>query len=217
MRQFKVILAAIAVAGLASAAEASTVFNTSLSDPPGVFFGTGNFNDGYAVTTQGGLEIGLKSKIRGDATDSIVPVGDLYSIGLGNKVNFDYAVIPGSIDLTGATQTLTILNVGTHQTFSFDPSLVGDNTKSGSAYENSEQLAFYPVGFSTSTNATYDVFLTISGVKGLDGPVSVEDVIKVGAGGVPEPASWGLMILGLGGVGATLRRNRKSAPVAATA
>jgi hypothetical protein len=30
-----------------------------------------------------------------------------------------------------------------------------------------------------------------------------------GGGGVPEPASWGLMIMGFGGLGATLRANRR--------
>jgi hypothetical protein len=34
-------------------------------------------------------------------------------------------------------------------------------------------------------------------------------------GGVPEPATWGLMLVGFGGMGAVLRRNRKAAAVAA--
>jgi hypothetical protein len=32
-----------------------------------------------------------------------------------------------------------------------------------------------------------------------------------GVGGVPEPASWALMVMGFGGLGATLRRQRRSA------
>jgi hypothetical protein len=217
MRQSKVIwaaLAAVAAVGAASAAQAGTVFDTSLSNPPGVFFGSGNFNTHFAVTTVGGIEIGLKSKIRGDATDSIHPVGDVYTIGLGNKVSFDYAVLPGSVDLTGSSTLLSIRNVLTGQHFSFDPSLVGDNAHSGSAYENSEQLAFFPVGFTTALNATYDVTLTLSNVAGLQGPVSVENWINVGAGGVPEPATWAMMILGVAGIGASLRRTRKTAAAA---
>jgi len=201
-------LAAAAVAGLASAADASTVFNSSLTNPPGVFFGTGNFNDGYAVTTQDGIEIGLKSKINRDASDSITPVGDIYKIGLGNKINFDYAVIPGSVNLSGYNATLTLLNENTGQSFSFNPGALGDNTTSGSAYENSEQLGFYPIGFDLTKNDTYAVTLALDNGNGSS--LSVQNFIRVGTGAVPEPATWAMMMLGLGGVGAALRRNRRS-------
>ncbi len=36
------------------------------------------------------------------------------------------------------------------------------------------------------------------------------DTIKIGAGGVPEPATWALMLGGFGLIGATLRRRRES-------
>lgn len=45
--------------------------------------------------------------------------------------------------------------------------------------------------------------------------ISVDDVrfrsAGVGVGGVPEPATWGLMIAGFGGIGAMLRRRRNVA------
>ena len=46
--------------------------------------------------------------------------------------------------------------------------------------------------------------------------VSVGDTGRnVGGGpGVPEPATWAMMILGLGGVGATLRRRRSAMALA---
>ena len=34
------------------------------------------------------------------------------------------------------------------------------------------------------------------------------DNIRLGVGSVPEPATWGLMIMGFGGLGAMLRRRR---------
>jgi hypothetical protein len=203
----------------ASAAQAGTVFDTSLVNPPGVFFGTGNFNTHYAVTTDDGVEIGLKSKIRGDATDSIVPVGDVYSIGLGNKVSFDFSVNPnvgGSlVDLSDATALLTIVNEGTGQSFSFDPSAIGDDTRAAGGYQNSEQLAFFPVGFTTTSNFTYDVTLSLSNVGANHDAFSTTNIIKVGNGdAVPEPMTWALMLVGFGGIGATLRRARKSAAAA---
>ena len=47
------------------------------------------------------------------------------------------------------------------------------------------------------------------------GPVAVP--VAGAVAGVPEPASWALMILGFGGVGALVRRNTKRAPVVALA
>jgi hypothetical protein len=243
VRKSSIALAALSAASfvcLASAAQADTVFDTSLTSPPGVFFGTGNFNTHYAVTTaDNGLEIGLKSKINKDASDSIGAVGDVYTIGLGNKVSFDYAVIPNGVDLTGVTATLTILNVGTGQTFSFDPSPanpdpnLGDVAGPGGSYENSEQIGFFPVGFSLTTNATYDITLSLSGLGGggilssmpggrfLNGlpsgadTISVENVVVYGSGAsVPEPTSWALMILGFGAAGVAMRRSRKTAAAA---
>ena len=219
MRKSSVALAALSAASfvcLASAAQASTVFNTSLG-PPGVIFGLGNFNTHFAVTTaDDGIQLGLKSKIRGDASDSTHPVDDVYAIALGKKVSFDFAVIPNGFDLTGATATLTILNLGNGLSYSFNPALIGDNnTAPGGAYENSEQLAFYPVDFATDRAFTYKVTLALDGVAGQTGPISVENVIVVGAGNaVPEPASWALMLLGFGGAGVALRRSRKAAAAA---
>jgi hypothetical protein len=43
----------------------------------------------------------------------------------------------------------------------------------------------------------------------------VDNAAGTFAGGVPEPATWGLMILGFGGVGAMVRRRRALVPVLA--
>jgi hypothetical protein len=57
----------------------------------------------------------------------------------------------------------------------------------------------------------------------LDGGIiaSETDTITVlggrGAGGVPEPATWGLMLLGFGGLGAMLRNRRSALALRATA
>jgi hypothetical protein len=205
----------------ASAAHAGAVSatNTTLVTPPGVFFGTGNFNTHYAETTDDGVQIGLKSKIRGDANDTINPVGDVYTIAPGNKVNFDFSVNPDAggslVDLTGATALITILNEGTGQTFSFDPGAIGDDFRANGAYQNSEQLAFYPVGFTTTSQFTYDVTLSLSNVGANHDSFSTTNIIKIGSGdAVPEPMTWALMLVGFGGIGATLRRARKSAAAA---
>uniref|UniRef100_UPI0025D589F4 PEPxxWA-CTERM sorting domain-containing protein n=1 Tax=uncultured Phenylobacterium sp. TaxID=349273 RepID=UPI0025D589F4 len=39
-------------------------------------------------------------------------------------------------------------------------------------------------------------------------PVFENGVLRFGPGGVPEPATWAMLIIGFGGIGATLRRRR---------
>jgi hypothetical protein len=206
---------AAAAFGLATAAHASTTFDTSLQDPPGVFFGTGNFNTHYAVDQGSGVEIGLKSKINRDPNDSVDPYGSsVYNIALGNKVSFDFAVIDnndaGGADLAGATASITIRNLtqGLVSTFFVDPAHITDDTVWGGSYENSEQLGFFPVGFSLTTPAQYDITLTLSNLANGAQPLSVRNIVNYGA--VPEPAAWGLMLLGFGAAGAGLRRRRAS-------
>jgi hypothetical protein len=73
----------------------------------------------------------------------------------------------------------------------------------------------------TATNAITLASLTFNSVGGKNVYFTTDLVNTAGAtgnlgatltpggGGVPEPASWGLMILGFGGLGATLRANRR--------
>jgi hypothetical protein len=96
--------------------------------------------------------------------------------------------------------------VGTHgnpsglSSFSFDAT--GTNLALGSTLYNQTQLFFVA-----------DVFVDAahSGVTGgLTG-----NVASSGGGGVPEPASWALMLVGFGGLGAMMRRRRTMSAVAA--
>jgi hypothetical protein len=48
----------------------------------------------------------------------------------------------------------------------------------------------------------------------LGGIVPLDEGVHVNPNGIPEPASWALMILGFGGAGATLRRRRGAAAAA---
>jgi hypothetical protein len=81
----------------------------------------------------------------------------------------------------------------------------------------SPHVDFAGYSFSTSTLGDFNIFLDPSGTMQLSSHVDSGGNASSGVpirlsftsvGGVPEPASWALMILGFGGVGATLRKRR---------
>lgn len=73
------------------------------------------------------------------------------------------------------------------------------------------ELAF--VGF-TDPGALISSVTIVASLPGTGADfIGVDDVLYRTAGGVPEPAAWALMLLGFGGVGATLR-NRRAARTA---
>ncbi len=51
--------------------------------------------------------------------------------------------------------------------------------------------------------------LTINGMNDATG--SLAGTVTIGAGAVPEPGTWGMMLIGFGAVGYGMRRRRKSA------
>lgn len=106
---------------------------------------------------------------------------DFSSIGLANSVNGDWG---GSIDFTfnydgggSASQTVVLANATGLQHFSFNE-------------QNLDSVSFHSTGY-------YDTF------QFDDVGVSPSGVASVG--GVPEPATWALMLLGFIGLGAVLR------------
>ena len=64
------------------------------------------------------------------------------------------------------------------------------------------------INYDAAVNSTYNVTFSVSGT----GFTKVSDsiVIQQGSGfaAVPEPAAWGLMLVGFGGVGVAIRRRR---------
>lgn len=55
------------------------------------------------------------------------------------------------------------------------------------------------------------VSFTLSYGERCGGPANLLFTVNGGAvGGVPEPATWGMMLLGFAGIGLVIRRSRKS-------
>ncbi|MFD1786267.1 PEPxxWA-CTERM sorting domain-containing protein [Sphingomonas floccifaciens] len=115
----------------------------------------------------------------------------LASNGL-NYGNFPGGVTANVTNLTNSTGTLNFFNAGS-TIFSFDISNFGAMGTSATTVSN-------------ATNFTYGDGTRIGITAGSEGRISV-------AAAVPEPATWAMMLIGFGAIGATMRRRKQTAVV----
>jgi hypothetical protein len=126
-------LAFLATANFALADVIVTTFDTSLPTPPGVYVGTGNSPNDWALSTDTttGVQVGATIIQRG--IGAIVPTGEtnapddtyLVTPGAGPLSAQDYGLYiydPNGLNPTGALLTMTDVTTGT--TFSYNPLLV---------------------------------------------------------------------------------------------
>ncbi len=198
---------AIAAAMVAAPAAADTVVHNS-APAGGWFFGSGNDYapaNSTVLTTTSGNELALRfhqTYIPAPASNNGV-----YNFALGTTpLSFDWS-------FTGApTQgQLTLTNVGTGDTYSYNPFFfINDNAVSGNTSQNSFRFNWVNDGtwwipaqpgfFTPSVDSTYRVDFNAGGDS-----LAITAVFGAGAA-VPEPATWALLILGFGLVGAAMRR-----------
>jgi hypothetical protein len=207
---------------LPAASQAAELFNQDLASP-GVYFGTGNglLPQEFVTNTADGVEIGLRSKITG-INPQVIPAGNVYNIPIGDLFNFDYSFNPNvsssEISLVGLTASITVHDFLSGLTATFDPSTLDNTLGAGfgapGGYQNSEKISFgfLDPGYNKNLDDTFSIVFTVNGLAG--GPLTVDNTVVVGAGAVPEPATWGLMILGFAAVGAGLRNRRRRVNVA---
>jgi hypothetical protein len=110
-----------------------------------------------------------------------------------------------TFDLTPvSTRHFTTLN-GPDELEAFDVTAVVNGWLSG-AYAN------YGLAFRRIDDVNPELYFAAADQGSLRGPVlSVIGTTTRAVGGVPEPATWGLMILGFGAAGGALRRSRRVA------
>jgi hypothetical protein len=135
--------AATAVFALTITAQAGVVDNTSLANPPGVYFGGGNANSNFTVSTTGSVELGLSAITR--YVGPVVPVGNEYDVATGATVvplksgsawGFVFSVNlnadgSGLLNLSDITTKLTMNDVGQGTTGFFDVLGIPDNARYG--------------------------------------------------------------------------------------
>lgn len=183
----------------------------SYNSAPTVGFHYGNGNDytpANAAVDDGSHNLAVRFHL-GEANAQPAPACDnngVYSFALGTTpINFDWNISGlASTDLAGNPSALiTVTNVGTGQTAKYNPFFVGNDNYTaiqGSA-QNSARLNFgflLGSGFTPNVDNLYRVDLTY-------GDQSVSVSAQIGAD-VPEPATWAMMIGGLGLVGGAMRR-----------
>jgi hypothetical protein len=204
-------------------ANASTTFYTSLVSPtsnpatPGCYYGTGCANAGFTVSSDGTTELGLSALLRyiGPApavgNDYTVPIGLLkgyaiwdYSFSIDTRPNG-----VGSATLSDYTYLLTLTDLTTSATNSFNPLSIPDDAVYGQGgvttgvgspttewgAQNAENLSFPGVGlvgFNPYATDSYQV--TLSEFSG--STLVNSDTIRVDAA-TPEPSTFFLFGSGL--------------------
>lgn len=205
MKIFAIAIAAALVSTPALAADTITYNSTPSED---WHFGDGNDytpSNSAVLTTDAGDELALRmhqTYVKAPASDS----NGVYSFSLGTSpISFDWGIDSAS----SYTAQITFTNIGTNQTFSYDPFFIGnDNETQNSSVQNSFRLdcfdLYCPGLFIPGVDSTYKVNLTVEGLSG--GTKSLDVYAKLGAGAaVPEPATWGMLMLGFGLIGGAMR------------
>jgi choice-of-anchor C domain-containing protein len=214
-----VTAACVAACGVATSAGAAAFTNGSFElgvDPGGSFVTLGNGSTGITGWVVGGdsvdyiggywnAEDGSRSvDLSGNANGSVAQTFDTVA-GQTYVVNFFLAGNPDG----GPAAKLAITSAdGAQQQSNVFTVVPGVNTRSNMGW------ADYTYQFTAATTSTTLAFASATNTA--FGPALDNVSIATVAGlGVPEPASWALMLLGFGGLGAVLRRQRRA--VAATA
>lgn len=207
MKILSYALAASAVAFAVPAAADTLTYNGTPQD--GWYFGSGN-DYSPANTTVLDIDGGDQMYMRFHRTFQLAPTssGNTYSFALGtDPLSFDWGIDNDSA--SNVTARLTLTNVGTGQSFSYDPFGAGnDNEYQDGSAQNSFRFNWVPGLFDPNVDGTYRVDMRVDGFDGGQRNLSVNAVF--GAGAVPEPATWALLILGFGFIGGVMRRKQVS-------
>lgn len=204
------VFAVIAACSLASPAMAADTVTFNGAPNDGFLYGTGN---GYApanalVSTWGAgpWTPGGELALRFHQTFQPAPASDangVYSFALGTTpISFDWGV-----DGSFYNALITLTNIGTGQSVSYDPFAVGNDNfvtaNDTDLAQNSFRLNWAGIGFDPTLNDTYSATLTSGGHS-----LTAFAQLGSGAPAVPEPATWALMLVGFGGIGFQMRRKR---------
>jgi len=180
---------------------------------------TGNYATLYTGSTAlSGWTVGLSSV-------DVVSNGAYGAIGSGNSIDMLGSPNPlsGSSNQPGSISQTFATTVGQSYAVSFQlgqnpgygskslyVQINGQEVGSATGYigGNSANAPTITTNFTASSAATTLTFATSANATGLSGPV----IANVSVSAVPEPETYAMLLGGIGLIGATLKRRRKSTP-----
>jgi hypothetical protein len=197
--KFAGAFAALALtAGMATAASADTYnLNVSAAFPNGVTYGV-------VTTTQNGANVDV----------SVVLSSGFHFVKTGNHDSFTFnsndSTLSASDVVSIAPNTVSAFSPGSNPAFgSYSIGMECGSCGNGGAGQLGGTLAFTVLNTNLSNfvnNASGYVFSADIIGDGVTGAVGAG--VTGGAPGVPEPATWAMMIMGMGMVGAGMRMRR---------
>ncbi|GAO40680.1 hypothetical protein SCH01S_51_00100 [Sphingomonas changbaiensis NBRC 104936] len=214
---------AVAAVSLATPALAQDAATPNSAPREGWQYGHGNnYSPSNTLVDATAVGLGDELALRIHQTGEVAPAstGNVYSFALGlpaDQYSFDWDL--GLFNHGADSALITLTNIGTGQTFSYNPLAPGnDNTAAFDALtgsyssQNSFRFNWAPIGFDPSANGSYSVNLSTS--LGGNTQYSLTATAQFGSGtvaAVPEPATWAMMLFGFGGIGFATRRKRAPA------
>lgn len=213
----KLLIAAVAMGSVSAAAPASAVIVTFNTNSTTLSCGTYNAANNGGKTCTAGLtpnviNIGGGALVSGGLTLSFDPTLVNSSVSLTSSAPTSNITL-GGIDTTGATAGLydltgILLDIIVHSNPPNSDGSLPDGEISGTVQQNQANANIvFGTGSLQLGNFLYTVdptFRIVPPNSSTAGVTTIQGTVSL----VPEPATWGLMLLGFAGIGLAMRRRR---------
>ena len=190
----------VAALALASPAAASQIFSDNFQN---AIYG-GNVTPAGWTTTDGSVDA-LGPEYYGSLCSG-AGGSDLYCVDLDGSTGDAGIMFQGFSLLANTTYVASFDLSGSFRDASNTVAVTFGGASGSYTLAQSDPFATHSLSFTPTTSGTYSLSFANAGG---DNQGALLDNVSISA--VPEPASWAMMLLGFGGLGATLRNRRRAA------